>query len=103
MPKSDAAGGIRSGRHFARSSNIVGSLEPRGHREELVGEVLLDVRVARPTPVSREIIDVIYDHRKTIAAPIVGINQNTVETGMFYARWCVAELLRAQGIAGAAT
>jgi RNA polymerase sigma-70 factor (ECF subfamily) len=103
MPKSDAAGGIRSGRHFARSSNIVGSLEPRGHREELLGEVLLDVRLAQSMPVSREITDVIYDHRKTIAAPIVGIKQNTVETRMFCARRRVAELLRAQGIAGAAT
>ena len=103
MPKSDAVGGIRSGRRFARSFNIVGRLEPRGHRGGLVGEVLLDVRVARPTPVGREISDVIYDHRKTIAAPIVGINQNTVETRMFYARRRLAELLRARGLAGPAT
>lgn len=76
MPKSDAAGGIRSGRRFAGSSNIVGRLEPRGHREGLVRELLLDVRLAQLSPVGREIIDVICDHGKTIVAAIVGINQS---------------------------
>jgi RNA polymerase sigma-70 factor, ECF subfamily len=103
MPKSDAAGGIRSGRRCARSSNIVGSLKPRGQREELVHEALLDARLARPSPVSHEIIDAICGHGKTIAAAIVGINQSSVKTRMFYARRRVADPLRAQGIARAAT
>jgi RNA polymerase sigma-70 factor, ECF subfamily len=51
----------------------------------------------------REIIDLVYYHEKSVqeVASIVGIPNNTVKTRMFYARRRLAELLQAEGIAGA--
>jgi RNA polymerase sigma-70 factor, ECF subfamily len=59
--------------------------------------------LAQLSPLHREIVDLAYYHEKPIAevAAIIGINQSTVKTRMFYARKRLAELLRAQGIAAA--
>jgi RNA polymerase sigma-70 factor (ECF subfamily) len=59
--------------------------------------------LAQLSPLHREIIDLVYYHERTIsdAARIIGINQSTVKTRMFYARRRLGELLRAQGIATA--
>ena len=52
------------------------------------------------TPEHREIIDLVYYHEKSVeeVAQIVGINENTVKTRMFYARKRLSELLKAAGI-----
>jgi RNA polymerase sigma-70 factor (ECF subfamily) len=65
---------------------------------------ILSSCLAQLSPIQREIIDLIYYRGKTIgaAAAIVGTNQSTVKTRMFYARKRLSELLRAQGIASAA-
>jgi len=63
------------------------------------GEVLRQCLTAL-TPEHREIIDLVYYHEKSVeeVAQIVGINENTVKTRMFYARKRLSELLKAAGI-----
>ena len=63
------------------------------------GEVLRQCLSAL-TPEHREIIDLVYYHEKSVeeVAQIVGINENTVKTRMFYARKRLSELLKAAGI-----
>jgi RNA polymerase sigma-70 factor, ECF subfamily len=63
------------------------------------GEVLRQCLTAL-TPEHREIIDLVYYHEKSVeeVAQIVGINENTVKTRMFYARKRLSELLNAAGI-----
>ena len=48
----------------------------------------------------REIIDLVYYHEKSVeeVAEIVGIPENIVKTRLFYARWKLAELLKAAGV-----
>jgi RNA polymerase sigma-70 factor (ECF subfamily) len=61
---------------------------------------ILSACLAQLSPVHREIIDLIYYNGKTIgaAAAVIGINQNTVKTRLFYGRKRLGELLRGQGI-----
>ena len=63
------------------------------------GEVLRQCLTAL-TPEHREIIDLVYYHEKSVeeVAQIVGINENTVKTRMFYARKRLSELLKAAGL-----
>jgi RNA polymerase sigma-70 factor, ECF subfamily len=63
------------------------------------GEVLRQCLTAL-TAEHREIIDLVYYHEKSVeeVAQIVGINENTVKTRMFYARKRLSELLKAAGI-----
>ena len=53
--------------------------------------------VARLSPVHGEIIDLVYFHGKSVkdVAEIVGLNEATVKTRMFYARKKLAELAAA--------
>ena len=53
--------------------------------------------VARLSPVHGEIIDLVYFHGKSVkdVAQIVGLNEATVKTRMFYARKKLAELAAA--------
>lgn len=48
----------------------------------------------------REIVDLVYYHEKSVeeVAEMVGIPENTVKTGVFYARKKLAGLLKAAGI-----
>jgi len=63
------------------------------------GDVLRQCLTAL-TPEHREIVDLVYYHEKSVeeVAQIVGINENTVKTRMFYARKRLSELLKAAGI-----
>jgi RNA polymerase sigma-70 factor (ECF subfamily) len=51
--------------------------------------------LTRLSPDHREVIDLAYYHRKSVKeiAEIVGINEATVKTRMFYARKKLAELV----------
>ena len=56
---------------------------------------LLRQSIARLSPEHREVIDLVYYHGKAVTevAEIVGINEATVKTRMFYARKRLAELV----------
>jgi RNA polymerase sigma-70 factor, ECF subfamily len=60
-------------------------------------EEILRRSMARLSPVHGEIIDLVYFHGKSVkeAAEIVGLNEATVKTRMFYARKKLAELAAA--------
>jgi RNA polymerase sigma-70 factor, ECF subfamily len=60
------------------------------HRAELLRESLANL-----SPEHREVIDLVYYHGKSVkeVAEIVGINEATVKTRMFYARRKLAELV----------
>jgi len=63
-------------------------------------EELLRHSLPRLSPQHGEVIDLVYYHGKSVkeVAEIVGINESTVKTRMFYARKKLSELLKEQGI-----
>jgi RNA polymerase sigma-70 factor (ECF subfamily) len=58
-------------------------------------EELLRRSLARLSPEHGEVIDLVYYHSKSVkeVAEIVGVNEATVKTRMFYARKNLAELV----------
>jgi RNA polymerase sigma-70 factor (ECF subfamily) len=86
-------------------SSVVELIEdPAEDAEVIVGKqkmksILLEC-LAGLSPAHRQIIDLVYYHGRTISdiAVILGIEQSTVKTRMFYARQRLADLLRAQGV-----
>ena len=58
-------------------------------------EELLRRSLARLSPEHGEVIDLVYYHGKSVkeVAEIVGVNEATVKTRMFYARKNLAELV----------
>jgi RNA polymerase sigma-70 factor (ECF subfamily) len=78
--------------------------DPAEDAEVIVGKqkmksILLEC-LAGLSPAHRQIIDLVYYHGRTISdiALILGIEQSTVKTRMFYARQRLADLLLAQGV-----
>jgi hypothetical protein len=113
MPKSDAVGGIKSGRRFACSPNIARAPQSRRHPEKRVSEVLLDAWRGAFEGRSRSpgVADVgaSRGHRPALRPRKDDRRRrdrrhqpSSIKTRMFYARRQLAELPRAQGIASAA-
>jgi RNA polymerase sigma-70 factor, ECF subfamily len=67
------------------------ALQEKNRSGELLREAL-----TRLSPEHREIIDLVYYHKKSISerADILGIPAATVKTRMFYARRKLAELIK---------
>ena len=67
------------------------ALQEKNRSGELLREAL-----TRLSPEHREIIDLVYYHKKSISecADILGIPSATVKTRMFYARRKLAELIK---------
>jgi len=68
-------------------------------QKKQTGSILFEC-LKKLSPVHREIVDLVYYHKKPVneVAEIIGIPRNTVKTRMFYARAHLSKLLKEAGL-----